>query len=59
MDFSSVIQTVSLKRQFISNFGLNAFVESEWVRLRVPSLLRTFWLTRFTQQLLGERAGCQ
>jgi hypothetical protein len=53
-DFSrSVIQTVSAKRQFIANFGLNTFIETEWVRLRVPSLLRTFWLTRFTQQLLG------
>ncbi len=48
-----MIQTVSAKRQFIANFGLNTFIETEWVRLRVPSLLRTFWLTRFTQQLLG------
>ena len=24
-------------------FGLNTFIESEWVRLRVPSVLRYFW----------------
>ena len=49
-----MIQTFTAKRQFIANFGLNTFIETEWVRLRVPSLLRTFWLTRFTQQLLGK-----
>ena len=54
LNFSSVIQTVSVKRQFVANFGLNTFLETEWVRLRVPSLLRTFWLARFTQQLLGK-----
>lgn len=50
--FRSVILTVYTKRQFVANFGLNAFLETEWVRLRVPSLLRTFWLARFSQQLL-------
>ena len=41
------------KRQFIANFGFNTFLEAEWVRLRIPSLLRTFWLTRMMQQLLS------
>ena len=41
------------KRQFITNFGFNTFLEAEWVRLRIPSLLRTFWLTRMMQQLFG------
>ena len=27
-------------------------METEWIRLQVPSLLRTFWLTRCTQQIL-------
>jgi hypothetical protein len=49
-----VIQTVSAQRQLVANFGLNTFLENEWERLRVPSLLRTFWLARFTQQLLGK-----
>ena len=43
----SMIQALSVmyntKREFINNFGLNTFIESEWVRLRVPSVLRYFW----------------
>jgi len=34
------------KRNFINNFGLNTFLEAEWGRLRVPAVLRTFWLSR-------------
>lgn len=33
-------------RQFVNNFGLNTFLEAEWTRIKVPNLLRTFWLTR-------------
>lgn len=39
-------------RNFISNFGLSALVETEWVRLNVPCVLRTFWLLR-----VAEHAG--
>lgn len=35
-----------------SNFGLSALVETEWVRLNVPCVLRTFWLLR-----VAEHAG--
>ena len=49
----SVIQQMKAKRQFILNFGFNTFLEAEWVRLRIPSLLRTFWLTRMSQQLIS------
>lgn len=42
-----MVRAVSLmirtKRENINNFGLNTFIESEWVRLRVPSVLRYFW----------------
>ena len=34
------------KRNFVNNFGLNTFLEAEWARLRVPAVLRTFWLSR-------------
>jgi len=40
------------KRDFITNFGLNTFIESEWVRLRVPSVLRYFWLSRMSLMLV-------
>jgi len=40
------------KRDFITNFGLNTFIESEWVRLRVPSVLRYFWLSRMSIMLV-------
>ena len=50
--FRVVMTMYRLKRQFIANFGLHPFLEAEWVRLRVPSLLRTFWLLRMSQQLI-------
>jgi E3 ubiquitin-protein ligase RNF139 len=49
----SVIQSIKSKKQFIMNFGLNTFLEAEWVRMRIPSLLRTFWLSRMAQQLIS------
>ena len=51
--FHSVMFSIRTKRQFIANFGFNTFLEAEWVRLRIPSLLRTFWLTRMMQQLFN------
>ncbi|XP_056635301.1 protein TRC8 homolog [Diorhabda carinulata] len=31
---------------FVANFGMSALVESEWLRLNVPEVLRTFWMLR-------------
>ena len=42
------------KYQILQHFGLSTFLETEWIRLQVPSLLRTFWLTRCTQQILAQ-----
>ncbi|GLV34185.1 TRC8 ring finger protein [Carabus blaptoides fortunei] len=33
-------------KNMITNFGMSALVETEWVRLNVPSVLRTFWILR-------------
>ncbi|KAF7275926.1 hypothetical protein GWI33_011096 [Rhynchophorus ferrugineus] len=33
-------------KTMISNFGVSALVESEWGRLNVPDVLRTFWVLR-------------
>lgn len=33
-------------RNFINNFGLSALVETEWVRMNVPCVLRMFWILR-------------
>jgi len=44
----AVSQMINTKRENINNFGLNTFIESEWVRLRVPTVLRYFWLSRMT-----------
>lgn len=33
-------------RNFVSNFGMAALVEAEWMRLGVPEVLRTFWVLR-------------
>lgn len=52
--FQAVIHMYRRKRQLIHNFGLNVFLETEWNRLRVPSLLRTFWVTRIGLHLFLE-----
>ena len=43
------------KRQNIHNYGLNTFIEAEWQRLKVPSVLRLFWLSRLSLILLRRR----
>ncbi len=53
----SVASSLRAKREFVANFGLNTFVEAEWTRLRVPSLLRTFWITRVGLHLFTELAS--
>ncbi|XP_067007766.1 protein TRC8 homolog [Anabrus simplex] len=49
----TVIQTVysgyQHARNFVSNFGLSALVETEWLRLNVPTVLRTFWILRVSE----------
>ncbi|KAK2584225.1 hypothetical protein KPH14_006640 [Odynerus spinipes] len=47
-------------RNFISNYGLSALVETEWFRLNVPCVLRTFWMLRMGEQviqILGNHYG--
>ncbi|KAJ8686295.1 hypothetical protein QAD02_022089 [Eretmocerus hayati] len=41
-----------LGRTFISNYGLSALAESQWARLQVPSVLRTFWILRVAEQIV-------
>eukprot|EP00092_Neocalanus_flemingeri_P039584 GFUD01043105.1.p1 GENE.GFUD01043105.1~~GFUD01043105.1.p1 ORF type:complete len:702 (+),score=203.16 GFUD01043105.1:180-2285(+) len=50
--YSSLVTMYNNKRDFINNFGLNTFIETEWGRLRVPTVLRTFWLSRLVLMLL-------
>ncbi|GLG94169.1 hypothetical protein R5R35_006738 [Gryllus longicercus] len=50
----TVVQTVyggyQHARHFVNNFGVSALVETEWIRLNVPTVLRTFWMLRVTEQ---------
>lgn len=39
-------------RNFMSNYGLSALVETEWFRLNVPCVLRTFWMLRVGEQVI-------
>ena len=44
-------------RVVMRNFGLHSLLESEWVRLNIPNVLRTFWMFRMAVHLatlLGE-----
>jgi len=45
------------KRNFVNNFGLNTFLETEWSRLRVPSVLRMFWISRLCLLLFLQEPG--
>lgn len=49
----AVVQTVysgyQHARNLVSNFGLSALLETEWLRLNVPAVLRTFWLLRVAE----------
>ena len=47
----SFVTGVKAKLRSIRDIGLNTFLELEWSRLQVPSLLRTFWVVRLVQQL--------
>lgn len=47
-------------RNFISNYGLSALAETEWMRLNVPCVLRMFWMLRVggqVIQILGNHYG--
>jgi len=50
--YSSLVTMYVNKRDFVNNFGLNTFLETEWGRLRVPTVLRTFWLSRLALMML-------
>ncbi|CAG4970801.1 unnamed protein product [Colias eurytheme] len=39
-------------RLFVSNFGLSALVETEWIRLNIPCVLRVFWVMRVAEHAM-------
>lgn len=39
-------------RLFVSNYGLSALVETEWLRLNVPCVLRVFWVMRVAENAI-------
>ncbi|XP_053626273.1 protein TRC8 homolog [Cherax quadricarinatus] len=52
-----IIEGYQYSRRIMRDFGLHSLLESEWVRLNVPNVLRTFWIIRVAQHvviLLGE-----
>ncbi|CAK9807592.1 Protein TRC8 homolog [Anthophora quadrimaculata] len=63
-NFIKVVDTLFVgyvhARNFISNFGLSALAETEWIRLNVPCVLRMFWMLRVggqVIQILGNHYG--
>lgn len=52
----SVIQVIYAGYQhgrlFVSNYGLSALVETEWIRLNVPCVLRVFWVLRVSEHAM-------
>ncbi|KAF4533195.1 hypothetical protein B566_EDAN001737 [Ephemera danica] len=57
-----VIETViggyQYAREFATTFGLTALLENEWIRLNVPSVLRTFWLLRVAEHAIAVATKC-
>jgi len=53
----SIVSLYIEKRNFVNNFGLNTFLEAEWARLRVPAVLRTFWISRAALLLILQEPG--
>ncbi|KAL7302275.1 hypothetical protein TKK_0004941 [Trichogramma kaykai] len=47
----TIYRGYDLLRNFVSNYGLSALFETQWARLHVPSVLRTFWLLRVSWQI--------
>ncbi|KAL4710817.1 hypothetical protein ACJJTC_010940 [Scirpophaga incertulas] len=39
-------------RMFVSNYGLSALVETEWMRLNIPCVLRVFWVVRVSEHAI-------
>ena len=54
----SIVSLYIEKRNFVNNFGLNTFLEAEWARLRVPAVLRTFWISRAALLLILQVSTC-
>ncbi|XP_012530897.1 protein TRC8 homolog [Monomorium pharaonis] len=52
----SILRTIYVgyrhTRNFIINYGLSALAETEWMRLNVPCVLRTFWMLRVAEQVV-------
>ncbi|XP_002742350.1 E3 ubiquitin-protein ligase RNF139-like [Saccoglossus kowalevskii] len=42
--------SLMLVKHIIRNYGLQIFLEDQWQRLHVPTVLRVFWLSRFALQ---------
>ncbi|XP_064086707.1 protein TRC8 homolog isoform X1 [Macrobrachium nipponense] len=52
-----VLEGYHYARRVMRDFGLHSLLESEWVRLNIPNVLRTFWMLRMAMHLatlLGE-----
>ncbi|KAK3851719.1 hypothetical protein Pcinc_041649 [Petrolisthes cinctipes] len=48
-----VVEGYRYARRVMTDFGLHALLESEWVRLNVPNVLRTFWVIRVIQHVMS------
>ncbi|CAG2100551.1 unnamed protein product [Medioppia subpectinata] len=48
--FITIYSEIQWSRTIVRNYGLYTLLESQWIRLHVPQVLRVFWLTRLTEQ---------
>ncbi|XP_059491250.1 protein TRC8 homolog [Neocloeon triangulifer] len=55
---NNIVQGYRYARQFVSDVGLTALLENEWVRLRVPTVLRTFWMLRVAEHSFSALSKC-
>ena len=48
---------ISTIRVLVRTYGFQFFVESQWIRLHVPNVLRVFWITRTIYHIINLTVG--
>ncbi|XP_064630028.1 protein TRC8 homolog [Lineus longissimus] len=50
--YHSLLMGYMLGRYAIRHYGIQGYIENQWIRLNVPDVLRVFWITRFVYQVI-------
>ncbi|XP_074641091.1 protein TRC8 homolog [Tubulanus polymorphus] len=51
--YRASVETYYFNRLLIQNYGIQGYIENQWIRINVPDVLRVFWITRFFYQVVA------